>query len=384
MWGFVWVAVGAMAGPPLIVGGAPAAEGSWPDAVALLQGDNLHCTGVLVAHDLVVTAAHCAESVDAAVLGSVVVNGAPTVEIAASYVHDDPTTTLDIAALVLAVPTSVEPRTLAVDCAVPGYADGVTAVVAGFGATDIHGGPTAGELREAEVPVDDADCSDLDRGCNAAVSPGGELIAGGGGVDTCVGDSGGPLYLEHAGSWLLGGTTSRAAWPSSSLCGDGGIYVRADAAIDWLELTTGREMTRPDCGDWNHPPRPTVEGGDEAHAGVILQLSVLANDPDPEDTHQWSILVDPIAGSVALGDEGRLTYLADLDASGRDTFTVEVVDDRGLAEAVEVELTVRGAPWPPDTPAAGAGCGLGGVTGWWWMVLPLAIRRGHAGPRTRG
>ena len=35
--------------------------------------------------------------------------------------------------------------------------------------------------------------------------PGGELIAGGGGIDSCAGDSGGPLYLHtEVGSYLVG------------------------------------------------------------------------------------------------------------------------------------------------------------------------------------
>ena len=85
-------------------------------------------------------------------------------------------------------------------------------------------------------------------GCNGAVSPGGELGAGGNGVDACFGDSGGPLYLlSDRGDYVVG-VTSRAyaGVPWNYPCRDGGIYTRPDAVVDWIESKVG-PITKPVC-----------------------------------------------------------------------------------------------------------------------------------------
>jgi endonuclease G len=64
-------------------------------------------------------------------------------------------------------------------------------------------------------------------GCNADV----EIVAGGNGVDTCNGDSGGPAYVLVGGVAKVAGVTSRATRNSSVPCGDGGNYSRADRYI---------------------------------------------------------------------------------------------------------------------------------------------------------
>jgi endonuclease G, mitochondrial len=53
------------------------------------------------------------------------------------------------------------------------------------------------------------------------------------GVDTCEGDSGGPVYIE--GTERLIGVTSRATKTRERCCGDGGVYLRVDRYRDWIE-----------------------------------------------------------------------------------------------------------------------------------------------------
>ena len=54
--------------------------------------------------------------------------------------------------------------------------------------------------------------------------------------DTCKGDSGGPLYVQNPnGDWLPAGATSRGTAISSTMCGDGGTYVRVDAYAEWVK-----------------------------------------------------------------------------------------------------------------------------------------------------
>jgi endonuclease G len=54
------------------------------------------------------------------------------------------------------------------------------------------------------------------------------------GVDSCNGDSGGPAYIAAGGRFKVAGLTSRATREASVPCGDGGIYTRIDAHLDWI------------------------------------------------------------------------------------------------------------------------------------------------------
>jgi endonuclease G len=56
--------------------------------------------------------------------------------------------------------------------------------------------------------------------------------------DTCKGDSGGPFFLaDSRGRWFLAGVTSRGTDLATTMCGDGGLYVRVDKYLDWITKT---------------------------------------------------------------------------------------------------------------------------------------------------
>ena len=69
-----------------------------------------------------------------------------------------------------------------------------------------------------------------------------EIVAGGNGVDSCNGDSGGPAYVEVDGEVQLAGATSRATKNFTQPCGDGGIYTRVDRYVDWIRQVAHQEM----------------------------------------------------------------------------------------------------------------------------------------------
>ncbi len=74
---------------------------------------------------------------------------------------------------------------------------------------------------------------------------------GTGGVDTCRGDSGGPL-MELIGDgvgerrvcrWRVVGVTSRPVASARVVCGHGGIYTRVDRVRPWIDEQLRRWST---------------------------------------------------------------------------------------------------------------------------------------------
>ena len=95
------------------------------------------------------------------------------------------------------------------------------------------------------MPITSLDCSDLRHPKEFGCISGREIVAGHRGLilDSCRGDSGGPLYIKNGeGEYYLLGATSRGVRGSSTACGDGGIYGRVDLCLDWIQEVTGVEI----------------------------------------------------------------------------------------------------------------------------------------------
>jgi len=164
-----------------------------------------------------------------------------TVNVAKQVQHPDYITTnkSDLTLLVLESEIdNVPPRKIApgeiIDRATYGRA-------VGFGATDLNGFYGYGRKRQVDVPIASSSCQAKVNGKDDqyfyGCYPGLELVAGKPTLemDSCSGDSGGPIYVQdEQGGWLLAGATSRATRSSSHTCGDGGIYVRVDKHLDWI------------------------------------------------------------------------------------------------------------------------------------------------------
>jgi len=336
----------ARAGAHRIVGGEVAPVGMWTDTVALFHGHTYLCSGTLITPDLVLTAGHCNLGLTGAVVGAhdFTTDGE---RIAVDHVweHPDSLSTYDVSVVRLAHHAAVLPRLIALDCIGHDFLeDGAPVTIAGFGATDELGGSQTTVLHQADTTLVDADCTDLTAGCNPSVSPGGELIAGGDGIDTCNGDSGGPLYLRTPDGDFLLGVTSRATNDATRLCGDGGIYVRADAVADWIEQTTGETMDRPDCsGRVNHAPVASapflhVPQGQSAH------IPITASDPDPRDTLTFSLGTPPARGTVTVSPDGQVIYTAGWDGFGNDAFVLLITDDGSPPRSTALRVDVAVIP----------------------------------------
>lgn len=237
-----------------IVGGSEVPAGLWPDAVAVL-GTSGTCTGTLVAPDVVITAGHCAnihpeyviaDSIDYAHDDSV------RVDVATTVAYPSWQTSYDLAVLVLSSPLEVEPRRVGTACTFDGFEASTAVRLVGFGATDTQGRAANTRLKQAMTMVTDPDCTE-EGGCKPAIAPGGEFVAGGTGeADSCFGDSGGPVYLDTPGGPVVIGAVSRGVAGARTPCGAGGIYVRTDKLVDWVEQTAGRDIAKDGCEAVDH------------------------------------------------------------------------------------------------------------------------------------
>ncbi|MEY3211737.1 MAG: hypothetical protein RIT28_2218, partial [Pseudomonadota bacterium] len=332
------VAVLAQSAPP-VVGGAPAETGAWPSVAALYDEDGrLYCSGVLIGPEHVLTAGHCGAAPPVEVVLNVVdahddggsSRGVAQVDVQPGYWEG-----LDVALIHLDAPVALDAPPALLGCASNQLYDGAPAELVGFGVTS-PGGEADGRLYAATMPVVDADCGDPARGCRAEIA-GAELIAGGDGLDSCAGDSGAPLFVwTDWGAPLFVGLVSRAAWPATTACGDGGIYVRVDALVDWLHAR-GVTLASAECPPRaeNNPPRPSA-GVLTAAPGESVSAQIFANDADRDDRHAYRLSVPPAHGDARLSQEGLFTLTTDAAFVGEDQAEVLVSDG-----AVEVALTLR-------------------------------------------
>lgn len=258
-----------------IVGGTKVEEGEFLDTVgvASLGDGDVGCTGVLIAPDVVLTAAHCISAGYSARVhigrdrdnwqAEHAVSG---VEHGFMSQHVPPGCSpvrlkcgLDIAVLLLEEPVDgVRPRSLASDDLVD---SAISYRAVGFGRLDRNARIISRYKREARVTAVSNDCTGMVRsgprrpnrpdeevyGCE----PSQEIVAGQmrSRTDTCKGDSGGPLLVGPLGTgqadsndeFALAGLTSRATSQSRTTCGDGGVYERLNPnARTWINGATAR------------------------------------------------------------------------------------------------------------------------------------------------
>ena len=324
-----------------VVGGTQVAAGTYEDAAGIIFSNSVSCTGVLVAPNVVLTAGHCVGGITHVILGTNdYQQGGEIIRVERTFEYNNSWSTYDAAVLVLEEDARTEPVMIAQDCILDDYLyDGATVTIVGYGATDNYGYQYSSKLNEADTTVDDHDCTSGQYGCNGSVSPGGEIGAGGSDpVDSCYGDSGGPLYLPTPEGRFLIGLTSRGYANSSMPCGQGGIYVRPDAIIDWIEQVSGVDMPEPDCTP-NTVPAPVAEPivTEENTEGRTM---VDPGDPDIDDLHTFTLVESPQSGQASIDEDGLVLYTPDEDFLGEDSLVVAVTDSRGESGEVSIDVSV--------------------------------------------
>lgn len=313
-----------------VVGGAPAPEGAWPDAAGIVFGGQyVGCTGTLVAPTVVLTAAHCTgQRISHVLLDNTNWLDDEGLLVPVDRVIAHPTA--DIAVVLLEEPAAIEPRAIAFGCAEELIVDDAPVAIVGYGLTNPNSQWNT-QLTEGFTQIVDASCDNPWMGCDTRLPSGSELYAGGDGVDACSGDSGGPLYLLSDYGTFVIGVTSRG--PEG--CRDGAIWVRADAFVDWIQDRAGVTLREPTC---SLPPEIEPVGLD-APSGGKGRGELVATDPDGDDL-SYALYTAPEHGMVEIGADGALTYWADDDYVGADSFTVAVTDSGYPAHTVRVLVPV--------------------------------------------
>jgi secreted trypsin-like serine protease len=239
---------------PRIVGGTEAPPGAWPSQAGLLfhdEPDNFfaqYCGGTVISATWVLTAGHCmflddgspiplaASQVDV-LTGTQDLQHGGTRTRAAQLIpspdFDWNTLDHDVALVRLSTPTRSKAMPYAASSdTVPAGTDLVTT---GWGTTDnSDAGNYPAKLRQVHVPaVDDGVCKGV-YGSELIVSS--MLCAGDmadGGIDSCRGDSGGPLARKVDGVWEEVGIVSWGP-PECAAPGEPGVYTRVSSFSSWI------------------------------------------------------------------------------------------------------------------------------------------------------
>jgi trypsin len=241
-----------------IVGGKPAAPGSFQYVANIHVLNSMGCTGTLIAPQWVLTAGHCG-SLTAALsqgqipspaalpasdfqldLGSVYADGrggekhaVTAVKVDSNYMATNGTGN-DVALLQLDKPSRLEPLKIAAVSERSIWRPGAQATITGFGTTSQGNSTPPAQMQVASVPITtDQYCANAyPNGLgqflnNASFDPKTMVCAGypKGGTDTCEGDSGGPLLapLPGGGVRLVGATSFGNGCAQA---GKPGVYAR--------------------------------------------------------------------------------------------------------------------------------------------------------------
>ncbi|NWV00866.1 ENTK Enteropeptidase, partial [Upupa epops] len=233
-----------------IAGGNDARREAWPWIISLHFNYMHVCGASLVSDEWLVTAAHCVYgrqlklSQWKAVLGlynqadmtqpSITVRNIDRIVFNPHYMKQTKDSDIALMHLQYKVQYTDYIKPICLPENSQQFLPGLNCSIAGWG-TIYHNGPTSNILQEAEVPlISNEKCQQWMPDYNITQN----MICAGyetGGIDTCKGDSGGPLTCEDDNQWFLVGVASfgyRCALPKRP-----GVYVQVTMFVDWIKNT---------------------------------------------------------------------------------------------------------------------------------------------------
>jgi secreted trypsin-like serine protease len=244
---FVFLLLSSLPSAAMVGGAQPASEDQSPGVVMLTGSRGTFCSGVALARDLVLTAAHCVlpgadyklVELDSAGRASLMeiarIARHPAFDANAALRHR---VTADVALLKLAEPAKILPAPLAP--AGGSVAAGDRFVVAGYGVTTRGEGKTGGTIRAAALVATGEPGTLQIRLVDPATR--GERP----GLGACTGDSGAPVFRDFAGTPAVMGIVSWSTGPAMSE-GCGGLtgVTPLTRYRAWIVEQAGKMSQRP-------------------------------------------------------------------------------------------------------------------------------------------
>jgi len=335
-----------------VYGGDVANYCGWPSAVYVEVEFSKYCSGTLVHQDIVITAGHCRPEdgrvtihfgeefagVERSVKATCY-SGPLYVEDDKNYVGPDDYGYCKLDQPVTDVPI-IPP---AYGCDVNELVTGKEVVLVGFGESNNGSSRTKRQVTTTITSINDA------------------AVIGGGGLSTCKGDSGGPVFAQMSdGSWRSFGITSGGDGLGDGLgdkseCGGPGIYALMHIAVPWIEEHSDVDITpchdvdgtwkpTPACGAIPLDPASTngANWSNSCSGGPLSDFSGLCGEPFEArgDT-------DPPSVSIITPADGTVYDIAPADV------TVSVNADDGDGYGVNsVRLLVNGEEFEGNSDGA--------------------------------
>ena len=342
---------------PQIIGGAPSAPENYPWMAALLDTEFLndsdpflaqYCGATVISGRWALTTAHCLfdvgltnqlepSQIKVLVGTNDLLSGeGQVINVARVVPHPDfnsdlNTVEADIGLIELATPVSVDPIPLNRLADNPSVSEGTLAWITGWGSREFDGVPSdfPADLHEAQVPLlSVSSCQERYASSGLSILDS-HLCAGfaEGGVDTCVADSGGPIFLSDGeGGFLQLGITSAGEGCAGTFPG---VYTRISSYIQWIDENTASSLYFAQFGDGQGFSSEVVLLNPSSVAGI--SGTVIFRDGSGNTVDPTSILAP---GASLLGTDSGTDF--DLAPLGSVTFTTTGTNSTLISGSAEV------------------------------------------------